>query len=413
MDVLKFVWIKLTPTQALEQSCGKMEKAFFETTYRLVYITGLSTYECSTFYAIYSKIIKTIIGLFICAELWNLASEADSLDGIIANINVTIIHIIAVYRYMNMVSNKVLYKKLAASTQVTNFDTSTKERRKLVEFWASENEKYLRLLLSLGMCTLSIWYVYPLVDDLEYNLVVTMRLPFDYRNPTLYPPTYLATIITFNQVGLFVMVNDIVMQAYLIHLICQYSVLANCFENIVADCSHKGLGHTKLTLNNQFKVKYLKRFDNLIDQHKFILKNSMMLRDTLSLPMLCQVASSGMLICLAGYQVALTVKMSITKFLASLLYLGYNVFELFIFCRWCDEIKIQSENISNAVYCSNWESGAALVTGVRARIMLVNARAQKSLVMSAGGFSDLSLVAFTTLMKTSYSALTVLLRFQD
>nr|WCC57339.1 odorant receptor 4 [Papilio dardanus] len=412
MDVLKFAWIKLTPTRALE-SCGKLEKAFFGTTYRLVYITGLSTFECGIFYAIYSRFVKTIIGLFICAELWNLVSEAESLDGIIANINVTIIHMIAVYRYRNMASNKILYKKLAASSQVRNFDTITKERKKLVQFWASENEKYLRLLLTLGMCTLSIWYIYPLVDGVEYNLVVTMRLPFDFRNPTLYPPTYLATVLAFNEVGFFVMANDIIMQAHLLHLICQYAVLANCFENIVADCSYKGLGRPRFILNNKFKIKYLKRFDNLIDQHKFILKNSMTLRNTLSLPMLCQLVSSGMLVCFAGYQVSLTVKMSIPKFLASLLYLGYSVFELFIFCRWCDEIKIQSENISNAVYCSDWESGIALVRGVRPRIMLVIARAQKSVALSAGGFFDLSLVTFTTLMKTSYSALTVLLRFQD
>ncbi|KPJ02865.1 hypothetical protein RR46_02792 [Papilio xuthus] len=275
MDVLKFAWIKLTPTRALE-SCGKLEKAFFGTTYRLLYITGLSTFESGIFYAIYSRIVKTIIGLFIFAELWNLVSEADSLDGIIANINVTIIHLIAVYRYRNMASNKVLFKKLATASQVENFDISTKQRNKLVDFWASENEKYLRLLLTLGMCTLSIWYVYPLVDDIEYNLVVTMRLPYDFRNPTLYPPTYLATVLAFNEIGLFVMVNDIILQAHLIHLICQYAVLANCFENIVTDCSYKGnvarsLGYTKLNLNNKFKTKYLKRFDNLIDQHKFIL----------------------------------------------------------------------------------------------------------------------------------------------
>ncbi|XP_013164442.1 PREDICTED: odorant receptor 13a-like [Papilio xuthus] len=412
MDVLKFAWIKLTPTRALE-SCGKLEKAFFGTTYRLLYITGLSTFESGIFYAIYSRIVKTIIGLFIFAELWNLVSEADSLDGIIANINVTIIHLIAVYRYRNMASNKVLFKRLATASQVENFDISTKQRKKLVDFWASENEKYLRLLLTLGMCTLSIWYVYPLVDDIEYNLVVTMRLPYDFRNPTLYPPTYLATVLAFNEIGLFVMVNDIILQAHLIHLICQYAVLANCFENIVTDCSYKGLGYKKLNLNNKFKTKYLKRFDNLIDQHKFILMNSMKLRNTLSLPMLCQLTSSGMLICLAGYQVALTVKISITKFLASLLYLGYNVFELFLFCRWCDEIKIQSENISNSVYCSNWECGVALLRGVRPRIMFIIARAQKPLALSAGGFFDLSLVTFTTLMKTSYSMLTVLLRFQD
>lgn len=29
------------------------------------------------------------------------------------------------------------------------------------------------------------------------------------------------------------------------------------------------------------------------------------------------------------------------KFFMSMLYLMYNLFELFIFCKWCDEIKLQ------------------------------------------------------------------------
>ncbi|CAK1598602.1 unnamed protein product [Parnassius mnemosyne] len=413
MNVLKFSWIKLTQTEALDQPRGKLEKAFFESTYRLTYIMGLSTSERSPYYSIYSEIVKSLIALFICCELWNLYSETNNLNSIVDNINVTLIHLIGVFRYKNMVWNKSFYKKLAKSTQSPHFDISTEERNKMMAFWASKNEKYLRLLLTLGSCTLSVWYVYPLVDDLQYNLPVAIRLPFDYRNPTLYPLTYILIVVAFNYVAFCVITIDVIMQAHLIHLICQFTILANCFENILADCSPKGPQTTKYVFNNKLKRKYLKRFDNLVDQHRFILKKTLELKKILSLPMLGQLASSGMLICFAGYQVTLTVKLSIAKFLTSLLYLGYNVFELFVFCRWCDELKMQSENIGKAVYSSNWNCGLVLISGVRSRILLVTARAQKPLVLSAGGFCDVSLVTFTTLVKTSYSALTVLLRFQD
>lgn len=37
------------------------------------------------------------------------------------------------------------------------FDTSTENRKKLVKFWAQRNERFIKLLLALGSCTLAAW----------------------------------------------------------------------------------------------------------------------------------------------------------------------------------------------------------------------------------------------------------------
>ena len=54
-------------------------------------------------------------------------------------------------------THKDFYKKLASSMESPFFDTSTEDRKKLVEFWWKTNERYLKLLLALGNCTLAAW----------------------------------------------------------------------------------------------------------------------------------------------------------------------------------------------------------------------------------------------------------------
>ncbi|XP_047526066.1 odorant receptor 13a-like [Pieris napi] len=297
-----------------------------------------------------------------------------------------------------------------------NFDLSTDERKKLLQVWQRRSVGYLKLLLALGTCTVIAWHIYPLVDDLDYNLMVPIRLPFTYQSQLRYPITYFLVIIVFSYMSYFVMVNDLIIQAHVMHLLCQYTILGDCFKHILRDCKleFRDLNETQLYSNKNFQQKYKKRLGDLIRQHKYILNNTSDLRDILSPPMLAQLAVSTTLICSIGYQlVATSINVNVTKWLMSLLYLGYNMFGLYILCRWCEEVKIQSKAIGDAVYFSGWEEGITQVPGVRSSIILILARCNKPLVLSAGGMYDLSLEAYATMVKTSYSALTVLLRFRQ
>ncbi|XP_061711015.1 uncharacterized protein LOC133520548 isoform X2 [Cydia pomonella] len=414
MVFLTSLWRAITHTKALEESSGEMETTFFETVYRITYIAGLSKSDHSFFYKLYSNTVKLMIATFMLGEVWYMLTYVSSLDIVIEQMNVIVIQGMALFRYRYMRMHERVYKRLATSMQISNLDTSTPARKALLETWMKRSETYLKLMLGLGSLTLAAWYVYPLVDDIEYNLTVGLRLGVDFSRPSRYPIAYTIHIVAFHYTAFFIIVNDVIMQAHLIHLVCQYTVLADCFENILVDCEKhfKGLTRDQLVRDSRFREVYISRLGLLVGQHKKILMHTMELRKTLSPPMLGQVAASGLQICFAGYQVAMTLTVSFTKFFMSLLFLGYNLFELFVVCRWCDEIKIQSENISNALYCSGWECGVATMPGVRARFLLVLTRASKPLVLTAGGITDLSLNSYSNLVKTSYSALTVLLRLR-
>ncbi|XP_032512865.2 uncharacterized protein LOC116766849 [Danaus plexippus] len=414
MGFLYYIWSKFTQCKALEQSSGELETLFFESVYRITYFAGWAILDDTLFYYIYNSVMKLSIGFLIFCEAWQLVSQFTGLDDMIDNLNVTLMHFIALYRYKNMRTNLGIYKNLASAMESPYFDMSTKKRLQLVNFWAERNETFVKLLITLGFCTLGMWNIYPLVDDIDYNLMISARLPFYYNTPIRYPIVYFIVLIVFNFTSLFVMVNDLIMQAHLMHLLCQYTILADCFETIIDDCidSENKIERTKLLMTEKFRQRYLKRLNDLVEQHKLILNNTMELKKSLSIPMLGQLAASTMLICFVSFQATRTAGKSNVKFFMSVLYLMYNLFELFIFCKWCDEIKFQSENISKAIYCSGWEYGLMATKGLRARLMFAVMRARKPLVLSAGGLFDLSLVSYTTLIKTSYSAVTVLRRFQ-
>ncbi|KAJ8733437.1 hypothetical protein PYW08_001735 [Mythimna loreyi] len=396
MGLVKNLWRKLTHTKALDQSSGRLETLFFESIYRISYVTGMSTTDHDVLYLMYSNMVKLMIVLLVCGEVWYGFTETSSLDEVAASINATVIQFITIYRFKNMMDNKDFYKKLASSMESSHFDISTEERKKLVDFWYRTNERYLKLLLALGNCTLAAWFIFPLLDDVDYNLIVGIRLPFYYMTPARYPLAYTIVVISFFYISHFVMVTDLKMQTHLLHLLCQFAVLANCFENLLRDCraGFEHVAENNLVYNKSFADKYTKRLGELVQQHKQILSHTMNMRDTLSGPMLGQLAASGTLICFIGYQATTTLD-DIAKCLMSCLFLGYNLFEFYIICRWCEEITNQSAKVGEAIYCSGWECGVSKLPGVRSTILFVIARASKPLVLTAGGI-----------------ALTVLLRFR-
>nr|AQQ73524.1 olfactory receptor 51 [Heliconius melpomene rosina]AQQ73534.1 olfactory receptor 65 [Heliconius melpomene rosina] len=415
MQLLNAVWRTLTNSEALRLASGKFEIYFFEFLYRVVYLCGLSIWESSMLYFIYSTTVKTLLVLFACGEVWQFFSITWTIDAVTDGLNLLLIQFGALCKYKITITNKSVFKKLSSSMESENFDISTSQRKNILATWRKTNKASLKLLLGIGTCTVIFWHIYPLVDDLEYNLMAFVRLPFKFQTPSLYPPTYLGMMVVFSYMCYFVMANDLIMQAHLMHLLCQFAVLNDCFENILTDCLSKFQGlrlNNNLHQNEAFTKEYKTRLGNLVKQHNFILCNTLKLRDLLSTPMLVQLAVSTSLICSIGFQVATSVSVNMTKWLTSLLYLAYNMFVLYIICRWCEEIKIQNENTGEAVYASGWESGIVNVPGVRTTISLIIARANKPAALTAGGMYDLSLKAYAMMVKTSYSALTVLLRLR-
>ncbi|XP_022825610.1 odorant receptor 67a-like [Spodoptera litura] len=411
MRVLSHVWRRISQSKALELA-GPLETAFFASVYRLSFVVGLSTSDDYLLYTMYSSFIRIISALVVWFEIWSVLGNTDvSLDQIISSVNVIFIHLVTFWKLVTVVKNKRIFKKLAKALESSSFDMSTERRKRIVNDWILINNKYLKVILTLGCLTLIVWELYPMIDELKFNLMVDVKLPFEYQSLLTYLVTYTAVAIMFAYASLMVIISEVMMQAHLIRLICQFDVLADCFENIFEECAKEfpDLKKHEQVKDKTFVDKYVKRLGDLVAQHREILDQTNDLRTILSAPLLGQLACSGLLICFVGYQATATIAENLGKFVMSLLYLGYNMFTWYLMCRWCEEITIKSQRIGQSAYFSGWESGISLAPGARATIVLVIARANKPLVFVAGGMYTLSLSSYTTLVKASYSALNILL----
>lgn len=72
--------------------------------------------------------------------------------------------------------------------------------------------------------------------------MIEIRVPVEYNNTPRYVITYIIIGIMFNIASYHVIMSEVVMQAYLIPLICQYAVLSDCFENVFNDCAESFKG---------------------------------------------------------------------------------------------------------------------------------------------------------------------------
>lgn len=84
---------------------------------------------------------------------------------------------------------------------------------------------------------------------MPYNLMVEIKLPFKYDSLFRYCLTYVTVEITFGYLSMLVFMTEVIMQAHLISLICQYAVLADCFENLFDECAVGFEGNTYLIIN--------------------------------------------------------------------------------------------------------------------------------------------------------------------
>lgn len=110
---------------------------------------------------------------------------------------------------------------------------------------------------------------------------------------------------------------------------------------------------------------------------------------------------------------------------STLRYVLYYIFQEYhivpqtqIFRMWHRWLSInlcfqQSRNIGTAAYCSGWESGISIIPTVRLSLMLVITRANKPLILTAGGMYDLSLMSYSSVSQVIVSDLPLLLAFLD
>ncbi|KAK9686112.1 7tm Odorant receptor [Popillia japonica] len=153
----------------------------------------------------------------------------------------------------------------------------------------------------------------------------------------------------------------------------------------------------KLTLNN------------CIMHHNALIRFVNQIESIFSFGLLAQLLGSIIVICNTGFFLLLVSPASL-QFGMLFSYFVTMMAQLMLYCWYGNEIMIKSAEIGESCYLSEWYT---CNLSVRKSIFIIMERSKRPLVISALKFSILSLTAFTSIIRWSYSYFALLQRLTD
>ncbi|XP_018564120.1 odorant receptor 85b-like [Anoplophora glabripennis] len=262
-----------------------------------------------------------------------------------------------------------------------------KEKRHLIE----DSVRFTKIF---GMCYRSIctvvsitYAIFPLMDDDEWALPLSGWNPIQIDTKFKY-----WTIFTFQWVSYYMSVYinsgiDILIYILITVVTSQFEILKDNLTNI------------------RYETDTAKRdFAKNVVLHYGILKLVRVIEDTFSYATFFQFFSSVVVICFTGFEMMIVPPNSI-QFISMCTYFNAMIFQVAMYCWFGHSIIASSDKINDAIYMSNWyEADLSL----KKSIMIFMEKCKKPVVLTAGKIFPLSLVTFTSIMRSSYSYLAVL-----
>nr|XP_012219948.1 PREDICTED: odorant receptor 22c-like [Linepithema humile] len=146
----------------------------------------------------------------------------------------------------------------------------------------------------------------------------------------------------------------------------------------------------------------------LIEKHNKVISLSDNIKKLLSIFCLMQIILNTLLICCIGFIIVISLSNEAGIFVLVKVVVGYFAImtETFILCFAGEYLSHKSISIADAAYDSLWYDLPSYQSKI---ITFIIMRSQSRLTISAGKFTNLSLEAFTTIVKASASYISVFL----
>ncbi|XP_013147729.1 PREDICTED: odorant receptor 4-like [Papilio polytes] len=231
---------------------------------------------------------------------------------------------------------------------------------------------------------------YMKIKELELMLPFFIIYPFDSYDIRYWPFAYLHQFWSEWVVILDICSADYFFFTCCSHIRTQFLLLAYDLENIIPDLDN--------SITQTADIAFNKKFVEIIRRHQVIIGAARLLEAIYTKSTLYNFTSSSILICLTGFNVVAIEDVALI--VTFLLFLSMCLLQVFFLCFFGDMLMRSSMKISNAAYNSRWYSADPVIAK---SFLIVLTRAQKPCKLTAMGFADVNLMAFTSVLSTSWS----------
>ncbi|XP_046592010.1 odorant receptor 13a-like isoform X1 [Neodiprion lecontei] len=367
-------------------------------TERILTIVGTWPKNKTNLRFILSLVYMTI---FVVMQWADFVSHIDDLQELADILCETVVGTMVVIKLLVFHKNRVLSKMIDAVNQdcennKLHFSPSEKRKYALCN---SKGKTFVKIFTFFVGATCVFYYLKPLpITVLAANrngstsLVLPFRtsLSFERTDAYVYAVLYVCQMGALLQIFLGYVGTHALLITLMMHICGELSVLS---ERIV-------------NMKKQMEKGHRCEIQKITTRHLRLIWMAKEIDTAFTVVLLSQVISSEIMICVAGFNmIVYSANSEKTAFITFALYEVAALVDLYVYCFIGECLILESTRISDAVYDCAWYE---MPPSQAKDLILVMARSQKPLHLTAGKIFVFSLEIFSEFVKTSMAYLSVL-----
>ncbi|CAK1589775.1 unnamed protein product [Parnassius mnemosyne] len=271
------------------------------------------------------------------------------------------------------------------------------ERRFLNNIINTLNIFNVIMIVTFSSCPLVLMLIeYLKTKEFELMLPFLVVYPFNSYDIRYWPFVYMHQFWSGCVVMLDTYSADYLLFTFCTYIRIHFRLLQYDMGNIIP-----GLGNnTAISFRDEvFKNKFV----NLVKRHQMCIRSVYLLEAIYTKSILYNFLSSSILICLTGFNVVAIEDMALI--FTFLIFLSTCLLQVYLLCFFGDMLMQSSTAVCDAAYNCSWYSADAVIGK---SMLIVLTRAQKPCKLTAMGFADVNLMAFTSILRNSWSCFCLL-----
>ncbi|XP_026324100.1 putative odorant receptor 85d [Hyposmocoma kahamanoa] len=326
--------------------------------------------------------------LFFCIVLAEVSYVFTVMDDTNRTIEATVLlftHIIQGVKVLTIVLRQGRIKRLIKFIDGPDFTTLDPQKHDVIEKTINIATIIEQAILGAVIPAAMFWCIVPAFQS-DTSLPLKTVFPFDWKINPMFAITYVYTSISVTVLAVSDAAENFVVSGLMIMGSAQLDVLSFALQNI---------GRNENNADYEETITCIKHHQNII---KYVNE----LAEIFGTTILCQFITSSIVVCMTLFKITLTTEA--VEMVTIIFYLLCIFVELLMYCYPGDLLINKSLLISEAAFPNNWSGD------IRSRqaLLLTALRAQKALLVNAGGVLTVSLPTAAAVVRSAYSYYTVL-----
>nr|WCC57454.1 odorant receptor 58.1 [Papilio glaucus] len=214
----------------------------------------------------------------------------------------------------------------------------------------------------------------------------------------------------------FMLPTDALLWVFLSHITTQLDLLAIRLKKMfyvpldqqlieeypLAQYSLECHGNLETKNNNESDKVYQHKLVDIIFKHRALIRMSGVVENQFTFSLLINFINSSIIICFCGFCCMFVEKWNEITYKC---FLTTATLQIWLVCWYGQKLLDSSQGIADAVYFSGWYN---VPQRIKSFLIIIFYRAQKEVYVTTYGFSIISIASYSTILKTSWSYLMLL-----